>query len=281
MTSIANIISPDDPITILDIGAAIVGDEAPIYQPLIDEKRARLIAFEPDEQALAALRDKYPAPSVCLPHFVGNGQAATYYETNWGPTGSLFEPNTPLLQKFNRLAEITTVVKTHAVQTVRLDDLHEIADVDFVKIDAQGAEQMIFEHGAEKLRDVTLIQTEVSWVEMYKGMPLFSDIDRQLRAMGFQWHTRLGCGYRAFVPFLNPDNPHMAFKQELWSDVVYVRDWMAFDQVPPRKLLKLAVLLHDFYESYDLANVALTGVDRQLGTNYSENYAKWMSGADQ
>jgi FkbM family methyltransferase len=280
MNSIAHLIEEADPITILDIGASLIGDDQPPYQPLIDSRRARLIAFEPDPEALSALKGKYPPPHVCLPLFVGDGLPATFHETNWGPTGSLFEPNTPLLQRFHNLAELTTLVGTHTVQTKRLDDIPEITDVDFIKIDAQGAEKMIFENGPMLLGTTVLIQTEVTHVEMYKGMPLFGDIDCVLRQAGFKWHTRLGSGYRPFLPFLNPESPQLAFKQELWSDVVYVKDWMKFDQIKPSKLVKLALLLHDLYQSYDLAHVALSAADRQTGREYASDYAKWIIGND-
>jgi FkbM family methyltransferase len=277
MTSIAHILDPNDLVTIADIGASLTGDGKTIYQDLLDSRKARLIAFEPDLSALTALRERYGPPHLCLPHFVGNGKSATFHETNWGPTGSLFEPNLPLLEKFHHLAEITRVVRTLPVDTVRLDDIPEIADVDFIKIDVQGAELMIFENAQRILSEVTLIQTEVNFVEMYKGMPLAADVDRMLRSLGFEWHFRFGSGYRSFLPFLNPENPHSAFNQELWGDVVYVRSWMKFDEIPARKLLKLAVLLNDLYGSYDLAHLAMAAVDRKLGTNYSENYAKWLS----
>lgn len=281
MSSIGNVIPKESPLTIIDIGASLVGDEVPVYQALIEAGCARLVAFEPDETALKILKERYPVQHLFLPLFLGDGRPATFFETNWGPTGSLFEPNTALLERFHNLTDITTVVATHAVETTRLDDIEEIVDADYIKIDAQGSEKMIFENAENLLKQVTLIQTEVSWVEMYKGMPLFADIDRTLRAMGFQWHTRLGCGYRPFLPLANPEHPHAAFAQELWGDVVYVRDWMKFDQVPPLKLVKLAVLLHDLYESYDLAHVAFAAADSQSGTNYAENYAKWLTDGEQ
>lgn len=275
--SISNILSAEDPITIIDIGAALVEDEAPCYQALLDSGNARLVAFEPDAAALQAMQAKYPPPNAFLPMFVGDGNPHTFFETSWGPTGSLFEPNTPLLEKFHNLAELTRVVATHAVDTVRLDDIGEITDADFLKIDAQGAEAMIFENGQRVLSGVTVIQTEVCWVELYKGMPLSSDIDRVLRRLGFQWHTCIGFGQRPFLPFLNPDHPGMAYKQDLWSDVVYVRDWMLFDRLPASKLIKMAVLLHDLYGSHDLAYQAFLAADKQGGTNFGENYAKWMT----
>lgn len=275
--SIANILTADTLLAIADIGASQTGDEVPIYENLIGSGKARLFAFEPDRSALDILRLKYPAPHVCLPFFIGDGKPATFFETNWGPTCSLFEPNTGLLEKFHNLAELTTVARRSQVDTISLDQIPEMDDLDFIKIDAQGAEHMIFSNAPRIMDQVTLINAEVSLVELYRGAPLFADVNQLLRAFGFQWHTRIGCGYRPFLPLINADEPDFAFKQELWADVVYVRDWMNFDRLTPPKLIKLAVLLHDLYRSYDLAYVAMDCADRQAGTNFAENYGKWLA----
>lgn len=278
MNSISHIIPAGDQLSIVDIGASMTGDESPTYQALIDAGKARLFAFEPDPVALATLRNRYPPPHVCLPHFVGDGRRAILYETNWGPTGSLFEPNTRLLERFQNLAEVTTLVATHEVATVRLDDIAEIDDVDHIKIDAQGSEHMIFQNAPRRLENCMIIQTEVNFVELYKGAPLASDIDHLLRSAGFQWHMALGFGYRPFKPFANRAHPQQAFRQQLWGDVVYVRDWDRFAGIPPAKLIKLAVLLHDLYQSYDLAHLAFETADHQGGTRYAPDYSEWMIG---
>lgn len=273
---ILDIVVLDSPINIVDIGASLVGDQGPSYQTLLDSGHARLIAFEPDGAALAALRERFPPPNIFLPHFVADGKPATFHETSWYATGSLFEPNIPLLEQFNNLAELTKPVARHPIQTVRLDDIDGISDVDFIKIDAQGAERLVFENATRVLSEATIIQTEVSFVEMYKGMPLFGDIDRVLRAAGFQWHFLMGTGQRAFPPVLNRNHTQSAFKQQLWGDVVYVRDWMQFAQVQPRKLVKLGVVLNQLYGSYDLAHKALAEADRQAGTDCASRYLRLL-----
>ena len=98
----------DGLLTILDIGAAMTG--APTYQPLLDAGRARLIGFEPDCASCEKLNEFYGAPHQIFPFFVGDGKPATYFETNWGLTGSLYKPNTPLLDKFQLLSELTVPV---------------------------------------------------------------------------------------------------------------------------------------------------------------------------
>ncbi|MDP1611959.1 MAG: FkbM family methyltransferase [Sulfuritalea sp.] len=262
-------------LTILDIGAAIV--DVPSYQHLVDAKRARLIGFEPDIKECQRLNDSYGPPHQFFPYFIGDGRPAVFHETNWGPTGSLFEPNTPLLQMFHRLGELVVPVAQHPVNTTRLDDIAEVAGADFIKIDCQGSELAVFQNASRVLADAVLIQTEVSFVEIYKGQPMFSDVDAYLRRNGFQFHDIVGIGDRPFKPLLNPHNPSpnpmlRTFHQRLWADVYYVKDWLHLDSLPAPKLRKMAALLHDIVGSYDLAYLALRAMDNQLGTDIAGRY---------
>jgi hypothetical protein len=59
--------------------------------------------------------------------------------------------------------------------------------------------------------------------------------------------------------------------QQLWRDAFYVRDFMSFDHLAPLALLKLAVILHENYGSFDLVALALEAHDRQTGSSLSQN----------
>ena len=50
--------------------------------------------------------------------------------------------------------------KTHPVETRRLDDIEEIGDIDYIKIDVQGAEVDVFRGAPKTLAKTTLIQTD-------------------------------------------------------------------------------------------------------------------------
>lgn len=126
-------------INILDVGAMSLGGDAP-YQRLVDQKKARVTGFEPGIEECRKLNEEMGAPHRFYPYFIGDGQAATYYQTNFGMTGSLYRPNARLLEKFQNLAEVTTLLQTHEIQTKRLDDIDGIGCVDFIKIDVQGSE---------------------------------------------------------------------------------------------------------------------------------------------
>jgi len=262
---------PEPPsIKILDIGAAF--SETPPYQSLVDAGRAKVIGFEPNKEERDRLNEQYGVHHRFLPNFVGDGRQATFFQTNWALTGSLFEPNTPLLEKFQNLSELVTPIARHTVNTSRLDDIKEIDDVDFIKIDIQGGELAVFRNAPRLLAETILIQTEVEFVELYRNQPMFSDVDTFLRRQGFQFHCFLGFGTRAFKPIVRDNDPNMGLRQQLWSDAVYFRDWMYLDQLSEEKLRKYAVLAHDLLQSFDLAHLVLVELDRRTGGNTAAAY---------
>ena len=97
-------------------------------------------------------------------------------------------------------------------------------------------------------------------------------IDQALRGHGFQFHKFLGFAGRAFKPTMAAGDPNAMVSQMLWSEAVYVKDFMTFDRLAPERLLKLAVILHDVYQSVDLALLCLTEWDRRNGSKTAMEY---------
>jgi FkbM family methyltransferase len=280
MWSLLPYFAEDLRISILDVGAALL--ERPPYQGLVDAGRARVLGFEPDAAACERLNQQFGAPHRFFPVFAGDGRHATFHETNWSPTGSLYEPNTPMLEMFQNLAELMTPVAQHPVQTTPLDDLEDIDDVDFVKIDVQGSELAVLRNATRVLSGALLIQTEVEFVEMYKGQPMFADVDTFLRGAGFQFHTFSGAGGRAFKPMVingdvNVGPLSVGARQFLWADACYVRDWRHLDALSDDKLAKYAVLAHDLLQSFDLAHLALMKLDHRNGQGLAERYMRQLA----
>lgn len=263
-------------INILDVGAALA--ERPPYQSLVDAGRGKICGFEPNREACEKLNRDYGNSHRFFPFFIGDGQPATFHETNWALTGSLYEPNSRLLEKFQNLAEVVTPIAEHAVETTRLDDIVDIGDIDFIKIDVQGSELAVFKNAPRTLSSAVLIQTEVEFVELYKGQPMFADVDGFLRASGFQFHTLNGFSGRAFKPLIANGDVNSAFRQALWSDALYVRDWMRLDDLVEEKLRNYAILAHDVLRSYDLAHLVLSALDRKTGGNRSHLYLRRLTG---
>jgi FkbM family methyltransferase len=270
MWSLSELFTEELKIDVLDVGAGI--GEKPPYQALFEAGRARVFGFEPNPVECDKLNQEYGAPHRFFPHFVGDGQAATFHETNWFQTGSLYEPNTPLLEKFLNLAELTTPKAMHAVQTTRLDDVQGLDNVDFFKMDIQGGELNVFKHAAKVLSQALVIHTEVEFVELYKGQPMFADVDIYLRSKGYQFHTFHSMGSRCFKPLLVNNDINTGIRQALWADAIYVRDWMSLEALDEVKLRKYAIIAHDVLTSPDLAHVVLSALDNKTGSDFAVRY---------
>lgn len=259
-------------VKVVDIGAMHVGKDHQ-HSNLVRAGKAEVIGFEPVEAACAKLNEAAAdSPQRYLPYAVGDGGEAEFRETNQPMTSSLYEPNMPLLEKFQALAEITTVVKRTRIKTKRLDDIPEVADADYLKIDVQGAELDILRGAARTLSSVLVVHTECTFVPMYVDQPLFADVDTELRRRGFVLHKIHSLAGRGFKPFVQNNNIGEAISQHLWADVVYVRDFMRLDTLTPEQLLKLALIVHETYASYDLAALVLRAYDQATGKTFGAEF---------
>lgn len=271
MFPLSSILSPMPRLKILDVGAMSLGEGTEPYAALLKAAPCAVIGFEPVETELAKLKAIDKSGATFLPYYVGDGTPQVFHECNYPMTSSLLEPNSALLAKFQNLEELTRVVKRTPVETKRLDDMREVAGTDLLKIDVQGGELMVLHGAVETLKSVLVVHTEVEFVPMYKDQPLFGDIDEFLRAQGFLLH-RLGAAGRMLKPVVVNSDVNAMGSQLLWADAIFLRDFMSFDRLAPAALLKLAVILHANYRSFDFAAHALEWHDRQTGSRLQPAY---------
>jgi FkbM family methyltransferase len=264
---------------IVDVGAMSLGQGSEPYAPLLRAFRCEVIGFEPVAVECDRLNALKQAGQTYLPYFIGDGGKHTFYECKSTATSSLFEPNTPLLEKFQNLANLVSVVSTSEVETKRLDDIPEAIGTDYLKIDVQGAELLVLQGATVVLETAALVHLEVEFVELYKHQPLFADIDAAMRARGFVFHRFAHTMGRTFKPLLLNNNINQTMSQTLWGDAVYVRDFMSFDRLAPPTLLKLAAILHENYRSFDLASLALKAYDDQTGSKVFAAYLQFVVNA--
>lgn len=81
------------------------------------------------------------------------------------------------------------------------------------------------------------------WVPWRSGM----------RKSGFVFHKFAGIAGRTFQPLVVNNDVNMMRSQMLRADAVYVKDFMVLEKLTAEKLLKMAVILHTIYSSFDLA----------------------------
>lgn len=267
---------PERPIQIVDVGALMLdsSDPAP-YSKLVTDGLATVVGFEPNQAACNELNEHYKVQGGAhrfYPYFVGDGKPGVYHETNMVMTGSLYRPNRDVMSRYMNLHELCEVIAEHPVPTCRLDDLEDIGLVDYIKIDVQGAELPVFQGASKALNTALFIHTEVEFAELYEGQPLFADVDSHLRNAGFQFHTFVSLGQRSFKPMVFKKNINMGLRQLLWADALYVRDVRQFKQLQGDQLIKIALIAHEVYQSYDLAHLALLTLDEQRGSQHAQAY---------
>ena len=276
--SIKNILGSEVPnIEVLDIGAMISGENC--YARLLEEGLATVTGFEPNPTEYDRLCREGPDNCTWLPHFLGDGGEATFHRTRFPGCSSFYVPDSRMIDLFERISAKGPnsnfhVVETEKVQTKRLDDVDDCPPFDFLKIDVQGAELDVLQNSVETLKNVTVIQTEVEFVPMYKDQPLFGDIQVFLRECGFQLHKFIDVAGRCFRPFKVDQRPFAAMSQVLWADAIFVRDFSVIDGFTNKQLLKAAIILHELYLSYDLVLFFLMRLDDKQGSNLAPLYSK-------
>ena len=264
-------------IRVTDIGAMSLGRKER-WQRLVDQGVATVLGFEPQAEEWARCHAEKSPGCHYLQEAIGDGRKWPFHQCNFAPTSSMLEPNIDFVSQFYGLADLMQVVATSEVQTRSLDDIEEARQTDFLKLDVQGAELAILENATETLKHVSIVQTEVSFVPLYKEQPLFADIDHFLRARGFMFHTFLGFGRRAIRPLMVNNDPNAAINQMLWSDAVYIKPFGALLKgAKPSVLLKRAVLFHELFQSYDFVTRALQDYDRLTGNRLAEIYVAGLS----
>lgn len=239
--------------SVVDVGAAPI-DEVPPYLPLIRmPDRATLTAFEPNPDMFA----KMGAGENITVHqrVVGDGLPASMHYCAAPGMNSILRPNEMALGAFTSFTEYGRVVKTEPVMTVPLDDI--VKEMDYLKIDVQGAELIVFDGATRLLDKAVVVHAEASFVPLYHGQPTFGDLDADLRSRGFLPHRIIGPKYWP----LSPNRSHA--QQLLEMDIVYVRDFMKMERMSDQQLMHLAIIALSCYGASNLAERCVDELTRR------------------
>ncbi|MCA6120295.1 FkbM family methyltransferase [Bradyrhizobium sp. WSM 1704] len=266
------LLAPQRLTAVVDIGANPIGGDPP-YKPMLEKRLCRLFGFEPQRAALAELNARKSELETYLPYVVGNGERARLRECASPGMTSLLEPDRNVLKHFPGFLDWSRVVADSKIDTRRLDDIGEIDAMEYLKIDVQGSELAIFQNGRGRLADAVAIQTEVSFLPLYKKQPVFGEIDLELRSQGFIPHALTSIDRRMIWPMVGADM-FAALHQLIEADAVYVRDFTQADSIGTEPLKHLALVAHHCYGSHDLAAICIQhlvnrkAVARDAGSRY-------------
>lgn len=245
---------PIDRLTeVIDIGANPI-DGIPPYKKMLDAGLCNVTAFEPQENALAKLNAGKGPHERYFPYAIGDGNLHTLHIFRGTGWASLFDIDPASLNVFQHFRPLTDLIEKKQIQTRRLDDIEEIKSLDFLKIDIQGGELSVFKNARKLLASAVCIQTEISFVPLYKGQPGFGEVDTELRSQGFIPHC-FGMPYetRPITPLVFDNQPWKGLHQLVEADLVYVRDFRKPEFLSDDMLKQLAMIAHCCYASVDLA----------------------------
>ncbi len=264
-------------ISIIDVGANPESGVKGPYQMLLDNGLASLVGFEPDPVCFDKLQAiKGPRETYC-PIAVGDGKRHQLRICAESGMNSLLPPNFDLLDLVHFHGIWAQVRSLIDVDTKRLDDIPEIETMDYLKIDIQGSEMLVFESAAERLKDCLVVHTEVMFVPMYQGQPLFSEQELFLRKFGLRVHKFFEIQGHVLKPFVVNGSKHRPLSQVFWADVIFIKDITRLDRLQPVQLLKLAVILHDVYNSVDVVHLVLEAYDRASHTALAPKYQTFLT----
>lgn len=258
------------PIGFVDIGAR--GGVHPLVEPLA--RRIAVLGFEPDEEECRRVTaESEAAPRFAHEQLMPIGlwrtveSARTLYRLAASTNDSLLPPKAGPSKRYemarwDQIGDCTVPVST--LDEVLFGTLGGEGDWgDIVKLDTQGTEADILE-GARRTLDerCVAVLAEVSFLELYEGQSLFSDLERQLRERGFAFYG-FGRTYHRSGKRLDKRSS-WGRERLIQADAVFFKDPLAGGFALPRELdvrdlavlFSAALLLEYFDFAIEIAHYA-------------------------
>jgi FkbM family methyltransferase len=185
MLDINNILRKN-PLIIIDIGAS--GGLDPMWAQFTSSYKG--ILFEPDPREYVHLKKNNSGNDnliILNAALSDSNKMVDFHLCKKQMVSSVFEPNFDFLNKFDD-AERFEVEKTIKLNTDTLDsqlNKANVTEVDFIKLDVQGYELPILKGAVDSLSSTIGIKIEVEFAEMYKGQPLFEEVNTFITGKGF------------------------------------------------------------------------------------------------
>ena len=262
--------------TIIEIGALKLNKENESFYELLDYfPSSKIIGFEIEKDVCEKMNSESLKGIKYYPYALGKAnEKRKLYITQHPMCSSLYKPNETFNKLYNNL-EVTNLKDEIEIETITLDyfiDKHDIGNIDFIKIDVQGAELDIFKGASNALKNVLNIVCEVEFIDVYENQPLFGDICNYLSQYNLMFNKFLGLAGRAIKP-VKLDNNLNKPSQHMWSDAVFVHHILKIHDLNNIQLIKLSLLACVYY-SLDLTFYCLSIYDKRNSTSFARD---WMT----
>lgn len=221
-------------LNVVDIGArGGFADYWDYYRGCLD-----IIGFDPDSQ-----QEKLSCGKCRARALSGDGKERIFYVIRYPGSSGFYPPNIDFTNRL-RNRDYLNIIGTAEIRTITLDSLNLTPD--FIKLDTEGSELEILEGGLETLRGTLGISIEMAFTELFKGQPLFREVDAFLAAQGFTLYDletyRLDRVHPNKTGMSNGDEGQVIIGQGLYFRDIYKQ----LDNYTDETILKLASLFELF-----------------------------------
>ena len=221
------------------------------------------ILFEPDPASFEELRNKsLPNTLVFNAALADRKKEVILNICKWREVSSIYEPNFELINKYPDACrfEIEERINLKADSLSNLLNSQNIAALDFIKIDTQGSELEILRGAGDLLKSVIGVEVEVEFVELYKGQPLFQEVNSYIS----NWGMSLVDLKRTFW---KRKSQHKNIKkgQLIYVDALYLKEPEALleGNCDEERLVKALVI----YLAYGYSDIAIDLIESALSGN--------------
>ena len=268
-----NFIKNNSPIIICDIGAAPI-DKTEFIDELFNNTNSELIGFEPNEEEFNKLEKNNPRKTF-YNYAIGDGSEKYLNICKGVGMSSFLEPDMDYLNKFYWFDEYSKIVKKKKIKTKKLDDIRE--KIDLLKIDVQGYEYEIIQHGKEKIKNSLVIQLETSPIPLYKNEKTSSEVINQLEKLGFSLHMFNKVNTKPFKPMKINNSIYQGLHHLFQLDCVMINNFQNISSFSKEDLAKLILIMFYSFKSYDFVDYLIRIMDKKFNLNLIEQYRKLNS----
>ena len=241
-----------------------------------------MILVEPDLEEVELLRQHHKGD--ILPYALWSKETELLLNINNSPgTSSVLESNMHFLSQFDDSQRYESKNKI-TISTRTIDNLHnsgELIDVDFMKIDIQGAEVEMLKGGVNFLKNNLVgLESEVLFTYLYHNQPLFSDIEVFVRQeLGLElWDIRKTYWKYSQSRYKNPTKGRLIFGDALFLRPISTLDsWLlGMDDEKAKAKLHMLIITTFAYGYLDYSDTILNSdfVDKYIS---EEDKQKFMA----
>lgn len=193
-------------------------------------------------------------------------------------SSSLYKPNDEILKNFINHDQ-HNIISVKSLTTKKIEDEEKISNLDFLKIDAEGAELEILKGCGDKINEVIGIEIESQFIERYIESPLFDEVHSFLKNKGFELYLINSENWIRNNNYINSSSNHKI----IWGDFVYFKKIEHIERLISLKkdenILEKLIILLVMYKFYDEAIFLLNEMynKRLLSENLKKDLSLFIS----